>query len=132
MSPALISHVVVERLGLNALVVDLGCPVAPAVPHLRLAAPAAGGPARCLSGGAALEPARVDALLALGQAWAARQARLEPAAPLLVAECVPGGTTTALALLSGLGVEASGRVSGGWRHPVHAVQADLVAKGLAA
>ncbi|MEB3361158.1 MAG: NaMN--DMB phosphoribosyltransferase, partial [Synechococcaceae cyanobacterium] len=34
-SPALISRVVLERLGLNALVVDLGCPVAPAVPHLR-------------------------------------------------------------------------------------------------
>ncbi len=131
-SPALISRVVLERLGLNALVVDLGCPVAPAVPHLRPAAPAGGGPARCLSRGNALEPARVEALLALGQSWAERQARLQPASPMLVAECVPGGTTTAQALLTGLGIEASGLVSGSLRRPAHALKADLVAKGLAA
>jgi uncharacterized protein (TIGR00303 family) len=131
-SPALISHVVVDRLRLSALVVDLGCPVAPAVPHLRPAGAAGGGPARCLSRGDALEPARVEALLALGQSWAERQARLQPASPLLVAECVPGGTTTAQALLTGLGVEASGLVSGSLRRPAHALKADLVARGLAA
>ncbi len=131
-SPALISRVVVDQLGLSPLVVDLGCPVAPAVPHLRPAAAAAGGPARCLSGGDAMDLARVEALLALGQAWARRQARRQPAAPLLVAECVPGGTTTAQALLTGLGVEASGLVSGSLRRPAHALKADLVARGLAA
>ena len=45
-SPALISHVVCAGLGLQPLVVDLGCAVAPAVPHLRLPDPASGGPAR--------------------------------------------------------------------------------------
>ena len=50
-SPALISHVVLRELALAPLVVDLGCPVAPAVAHLRLPGLAGGGPARCLSGG---------------------------------------------------------------------------------
>jgi uncharacterized protein (TIGR00303 family) len=131
-SPALISQVVLEQLGLTPLVVDLGCPVAPAVPHLRPAAAAGGGPARCLSRGDALDPDRVEALLALGQSWARRQAQRQPAGPLLVAECVPGGTTTAQALLTGLGVDASGLVSGSLRRPAHALKAHLVARGLAA
>ncbi|KEF41035.1 MAG: hypothetical protein ER33_13530 [Cyanobium sp. CACIAM 14] len=128
-SPALISHVVLQELGLRPLVVDLGCPVAPAVLHLRLPAPAGAGPARCLSGGEALGRRRLEALLALGRRWGRR---LPPGRPLLLAECVPGGTTTALAVLTGLGVEAGGLVSGSLRDPDHGLKADLVARGLRA
>ncbi len=128
-SPALISHVVLRELGLVPLLVDLGCPVAPAVPHLRLPGPAGAGPARCLSGGAALDPGRLEALLALGRRWGER---LPAGRPLLLAECVPGGTSTALAVLTGLGVAADGLVSGSLRHPDHGRKAALVARGLAA
>ncbi len=128
-SPALISHVVLRELGLVPLVVDLGCPVAPAVPHLRLPGPAGAGPARCLSGGAALDPGRLEALLALGRRWGER---LAAGRPLLLAECVPGGTSTALAVLTGLGVAADGLVSGSLRHPDHGRKAALVAQGLGA
>lgn len=128
-SPALISHVVLRELGLVPLLVDLGCPVAPAVSHLRLPGPAGAGPARCLSGGAALDPGRLEALLALGRRWGER---LAPGRPLLLAECVPGGTSTALAVLTGLGVAADGLVSGSLRHPDHGRKAALVAQGLAA
>jgi uncharacterized protein (TIGR00303 family) len=131
-SPALIAHVVADGLGLQPLVVDLGCPQAPAVPHLRLTAAAAGGPARCLSGGAAMERQRVEALLAAGRRWGARLAQRQPLRPLLLAECVPGGTTTALGLLCGLGVEARGLVSGSLLRPAHDLKAGLVDRGLAA
>jgi NaMN:DMB phosphoribosyltransferase len=43
-SPALIAHVVVREFGLDSPAVDLGVPVAPALPHLRFGQ----GPARCL------------------------------------------------------------------------------------
>ena len=129
-SPALISQVVVEALALEPLVLDLGCALAPAVPHLRLSAPAAGGPTACLSGGAALPPARVAGLLALGLRWGERLAR--QGRPLLLAECVPGGTTTAQAVLTGLGLVAEGLVSGSLRQPVHGLKARLVRQGLAA
>jgi uncharacterized protein (TIGR00303 family) len=129
-SPALISHVVVRSLGLTPLVVDLGCALAPAVPHLRLPAPAGGGSARCLSSGAAMAPQRVAALLGQGRRWGRRLARRSPAAPLLIAECVPGGTTTAQGLLCALGVEAAGLVSGSLRHPAHGLKAALVEQGL--
>ncbi len=128
-SPALISHVVCTRLDLEPLVVDLGCATAPGVPHLRPPPPAASGPARCLSSGAAMPRSRVEALLALGRRWGRAGGTGDP---LLVAECVPGGTTTAQALLSGLGIEAGGIVSGSLARPAHALKADLVARGLAA
>ena len=125
-SPALIAHVVVRELGLDPLVVDLGVPVAPAVPHLRCGQ----GPARCLSGGAAMDPQRVAQLLARGRRLGERLAAA--GVPLLLAECVPGGTTTAQAVLQGLGVEAAGLVSGSLREPAHGLKAELVARGLAA
>jgi uncharacterized protein (TIGR00303 family) len=138
-SPALISHVVLKQLGLLAstLVVDLGCPVAPAIAHLRLPGLESFGPARCLSTGAAMPLARAAALLERGRRWGGQLARSRTAqaqtpSPLLLAECVPGGTTTALAVLMGLGVAASGLVSGSLRQPAHALKAALVHRGLAA
>jgi len=134
-SPALISQVVLQGLGLHPLVVDLGCAVAPAVPHLRLPPPAGSGPARCLSTGSAMDRSRVEALLDQGRRWgraAARSGTPDGPLPLVLAECVPGGTTTAQALLTGLGIEAGGIVSGSLHRPAHALKADLVARGLAA
>ena len=130
-SPALISHVVLSQLGLleRTQVLDLGCAIAAAVPHLRLPGLESAGPARCLSTGQALASARVAALVQRGSAWGRRW---DPAEPLLLAECVPGGTTTALAVLEGLGVAASGLVSGSLRQPAHGLKSALVAQGLAA
>jgi uncharacterized protein (TIGR00303 family) len=134
-SPALIAQVALAGLGLTPLLVDLGCAVAPAVPHLRLPPPAGGGPARCLSGGSARAVERVEALLEQGRRWG-RQLTAPRASqagrPLLLAECVPGGTTTAQAVLTGLGIEAGGIVSGSLHRPAHALKADLVARGLSA
>lgn len=129
-SPALISHVVVDALGLEPLLVDLGCCEAPAVPHLRPAGPAGGGVAACLSSGSALTLQRVEALLELGRRWGERL--VAGGRPLLLAECVPGGTSTAQALLSGLGLEVDGLVSGSLRQPAHGLKSALVRRGLEA
>ena len=125
-SPALIARIVVEQLALAPLVVDAGTAVAPAVPHVHLAQ----RPARCLSTGAAMPLARVRQLLLLGRSWGRQLARSSQ--PVLLAECVPGGTSTAQAVLQGLGLDAAGLVSGSLREPVHALKAELVAQGLAA
>ena len=129
-SPALIARVVLEQLAIEPLVVDLGAPLAPAVPHLRPGGGLACGPAACLSSGAAMTPERVAGLLALGRRWGQRLARLGQ--PVLLAECVPGGTSTAQAVLEGLGVEAAGLVSGSLREPAHGLKTQLVQRGLAA
>jgi uncharacterized protein (TIGR00303 family) len=131
-TPALISHAVLHSLALTPLVVDLGCAQSPAIPHLRLPAPAGDGAARCLSSGEAMEPRRVDALVRQGRRWGRRLVARSPRAPLLLAECVPGGTTTALGVLSGLGVEAAGLVSGSLLQPAHGLKQALVEEGLRA
>ena len=130
-SPALIAHVGLRELGLlhRTQVVDLGCPVAPAVPHWRLPAGEAAGPAACVSTGRAMAPQRVAALLERGRRWGQCWPEGEP---LLLAECVPGGTTTALGVLQGLGLAAAGLVSGSLREPAHGLKARLVSEGLAA
>lgn len=51
---------------------------------------------------------------------------------MLLAECVPGGTSTAQAVLEGLGVAAAGLVSGSLRRPAHRLKGELVQRGLAA
>lgn len=128
-SPALISQVVVASLGLPVLVLDLGVSVPPAVPHLRLADQA---PAACLSTGAAMSSERVLALIARGRSLGRTWARGADAPPLVVTECVPGGTSTALATLLGLGIEASGLVSGSLRQAAHGLKERLARRGLAA
>jgi uncharacterized protein (TIGR00303 family) len=132
-SPALISHAVLRDLDLlgQLQVVDLGCAVAPAIPHLRLPGQESVGPAACLSTGRAMAPERVAALLARGRSWGRAWAlRWGCRRPLMVAECVPGGTSTALAVLQALGVEAAGLVSGSLRQPVHQLKSRLVEVGL--
>ncbi len=50
--------------------------------------------------------------------------------PLLIAECVPGGTTTAQAVLTGLGVSVADLISSSARNPPLALKKSLVEEGL--
>ncbi len=125
-SPALISRVVAETIPLNLQVAALGLPIEPPFPHLRFEAPFH-GPAHCLSGGAAMDPERAGQLIQRGK-WLGRRLRR----PLVLAECVPGGTTTALAVLTGLGLPVAQLVSGSALHPPMELKQALVAEGLSA
>jgi len=124
-SPALLSHAVLPWVPLNPSVVALGLPVEPDFPHLRFEEGAA-GPANCVSSGHARGAARGQRLWSGGQRLGRRLRR-----PLVLAECVPGGTTTAQAVLTALGLPVNGLISGSARQPPHALKRQLVAAGLA-
>jgi uncharacterized protein (TIGR00303 family) len=128
----LISQVVVDTLGWHPLVVDLGCALAPSVPHLRIPGSLGAGPARCLTSGRAMDRGTVAGLLALGRRWGVGLGEARSLRPLLLAECVPGGTTTAQAVLSGLGLAVEGLVGSSLRDPDLSLKAQLVHQGLAA
>ncbi|MFM8524932.1 MAG: nicotinate mononucleotide-dependent phosphoribosyltransferase CobT [Cyanobacteriota bacterium] len=128
-SPALISRVVTQTLALPVLVLDLGLAVAPAVPHLRLRGQ---DTAACLSSGRAMPAARVHELIAAGERLGRRWASRPQGRPLVLAACVPGGTSTALATLLGLGIDAAGRVSGSLHIPAHDLKEQLARRGLEA
>ena len=122
-SPALLSWVVVEALALNPHVVALGLPLPADFPHLRLES-ASFGPAQCLSSGRAMSVERVMRLRQQGERQGCRLQH-----PLVLAECVPGGTTTAQAVLAALGMGVDGLISGSARLLPHRLKADLVALG---
>ena len=126
-SPALVSWVVLEQLGLARRVVNAGVEAAPAMAH----EPVPGcEPAACLSTGCALPLPQVRNLLRWGEDFGRTWLRRQPGALLVVGECVAGGTSTAAAILQGLGVDGTGLVSGSLRQPPHQLRHQLITQGL--
>ena len=123
-SPALLSHVAARRLTLRPQVAALGLAQKPDFPHLHIE-PLDQGPSACLSSGAAMPLPRVQHLWRQGELLGRRLQR-----PLVVAECVPGGTTTAQAVLTALGVEVAHLISGSALHPPQQLKRELVFRGL--
>ncbi|MEH2351839.1 nicotinate-nucleotide--dimethylbenzimidazole phosphoribosyltransferase [Nostoc sp.] len=125
-SPVLISRAVFESLKIPIHLFNAGLPQPPTVPVIDLG----GAPAKCLSGGAAMEITTVHHLFEQGLLWGERLAANIQQGYLIVGECVVGGTTTALAILTGLGIDAAGKVNSS--HPVcnHAQKWALVQAGL--
>lgn len=125
-SPVVITRAGLRALGQQAVIVDAGTRIPPQVPLLALG----GTPGRCITGGAALPYPFPEAYVAT-LAAAARQ--LADRAPwVILAESVPGGTTTALALLEALGHPARGRVSSSMPGGNHVLKERVVAAALAA
>ena len=123
-SPALLSHVAARRLKLTPQVAALGLAQQPDFPHLDIE-PLDQGPSACLSSGAAMPLPRVQHLWIQGEQLGRRLQR-----PLVLAECVPGGTTTAQAVLTALGVEVAHLISGSALHPPQQLKQELVTRGL--
>ncbi|PPS39125.1 nicotinate mononucleotide-dependent phosphoribosyltransferase CobT [Chroococcidiopsis sp. TS-821] len=124
-SPVFISRAIVEALGLPIYLFNAGLPQLPSVPTIDLG----GAAAQCLSRGCAMKLATVKHLWEQGILWGEQLAR-QPQDYVILGECVVGGTTTALAVLTGLGIAAAGKVNSS--HPVcnHAQKWTLVKLGL--
>ena len=105
-SPVYITRAVVAEQGIPVDVFNAGLPATPVVPHIDLA----GRTARCLTTGGAMSLDLVQDLWQQGVHWGKILATY-PEDYLLLTECVVGGTTTALALLTGLGFDAAGKVN---------------------
>lgn len=122
--PVGITRAAVEIAGLPVDVVAAGLRVWPDVAFKRVPC----SPGGCIEEGRAVPEASglYESGLALGQEMASR-------APYVVlAESVPGGTTTALALLLALGVNAEGRVSGSLPGNAHGLKSQVVRRAMAA
>ena len=127
-SPVYIARAIVAALDLPLYIFNAGLPISPTVPHLDLG----GMPAACVTTGAALPVAIVEALYQQGWLWGEKLAQAVGAQSyIVIGECVVGGTTTALSLLTGLGIDALGKVNSS--HPVcnHQQKAAIVDRGLA-
>ncbi|WP_413174451.1 nicotinate mononucleotide-dependent phosphoribosyltransferase CobT [Anabaena azotica] len=126
-SPVVISRAVVEKLKIPVYIFNAGLPLVPSVPIIDLG----GAIARCLSTGAALEIATVKHLFAQGLLWGSQLSANISHSYLILSECVVGGTTTALAILTGLGIEAAGKVNSSHAVCNHEQKWAVVEAGLA-
>lgn len=125
-SPVLITRSIVEALEIPLWILNAGLPRPPVDPAIDLG----GIPARCLSSGEALPLPIVLSLLQQGLNWGKQLAEQVGAGYVVLGECVVGGTTTALAVLTGLGIDAKGKVNSS--HPTcnHQQKWNLVQAGL--
>tara|TARA_Y100001968_G_scaffold216615_1_gene199360 strand:- start:258 stop:1454 length:1197 start_codon:yes stop_codon:yes gene_type:complete len=123
-SPALISYVASRFLKIQPTIISAGLLQSPPFSHISLESPQL-GPARCLSSGNAMERTRVKLLLEGGFKIGKKLKK-----SLLITECVPGGTSTACAVLSGLGINVNGLISGSNRNPPLELKTKLVKQGL--
>lgn len=104
-SPVYISRAVLAAQQIPIRVFNAGLLHPPTVPCIDLG----GEAANCVTTGEAMSLATVQHLLEQGMQWGQRLA--ETASYLILGECVVGGTTTALAVLTGLGIPAWDKVN---------------------
>ncbi len=125
-SPVLISRAVVEAFDLPVYLFNAGLPQPPAVPAINLG----GVPARCLTSGDALPLPIVKQLFEQGLTWGHQLATAAADGYVIISECVVGGTTTALSILTGLGIAANGKVNSSHPHCNHSQKWEIVKTGL--
>ena len=124
-SPVIITRAIASRLEWPVMIMDAGSYLRPPFPHIDLG----GAPAKCLSTGNALTTNTVLNLFQAGVQWGERFApHIE--GYLILSECVVGGTTTALGLLSALGYDAQNKVNSSHQICNHPQKWRLVQKGL--
>ncbi|VXD23501.1 conserved hypothetical protein [Planktothrix serta PCC 8927] len=125
-SPVLISRAVVEALQCPLYLFNAGLAVNPSVPTIDLG----GVPALCLTSGTAMTLETVKHLLEQGLIWGERLAKEAENSYVILSECVVGGTTTALAVLLGLGISAMGKVNSSHPDCNHAQKLAIATTGL--
>jgi uncharacterized protein (TIGR00303 family) len=121
--PAIITRAALELAGIPSTIVDAGCRIKPDAPCIDLGGEPGGLLGEC---DAVIDPHRsFERGVELGDQLAGEHEYL------LVGESVPGGTTTALALLLAFGIHAEGRVSSSMAANAHPLKAALAARALA-
>ena len=123
-SPVIITMAALAATGLPLFVADAGCEVSPQTPYFRVGA----SPARSLVTGSSVDD--VEGIFERGWHLGHNLAKL--ADFLILGESVPAGTTTALAVMLALGLDAEGKVSSSMIGGAHGLKAEVVARGFAA
>jgi uncharacterized protein (TIGR00303 family) len=123
-TPALITMSALRLADIPVLVASGGLKVKPQIPFLDLG----GNPGKDIRTGNAVD--NVEEVIQ--RATAAGENLAKTADYLVVGESIPGGTTTALGVLSAMGVNAEGKVSSSMPENPHGLKAETVSAGLAA
>ncbi len=123
-SPVVITRACLELSKISPVVVDCGAFVPPKIPHLL----AGDCHAASVSSGRAMPLNMVSTLFAKGFDFGTEQSVNQ--CTMIISECVPGGTTTALGVLLALGYDAQDSLSGSIPSCNHEMRLHLVEQGL--
>ncbi|WP_069791664.1 nicotinate mononucleotide-dependent phosphoribosyltransferase CobT [Cyanobacterium sp. IPPAS B-1200] len=125
-SPTVVTRAVVEMFDLSVYVFNAGLVASPSVDTIDLG----GEAAQCVTTGKALPLGVVMDLYEKGLQWGETLAQKANGGYLILSECVVAGTTTALAVLTALGMDVRGMVNSS--HPVcnHGQKWQVVKEGL--
>jgi uncharacterized protein (TIGR00303 family) len=126
-SPVYISRAIVAALDFPLYIFNAGLPTPLTIPHVDLG----GMPAACLTTGAALPLSVISQLYQQGLIWGEKLAARAGDGYVIIGECVVGGTTTALSLLAGLGIDAIDKVNSSHSICNHQQKWEIVQQGLA-
>lgn len=121
-TPALITASALKLANIPTLIVSGGLKVKPRIPLIDLG----GGPGRDIRTGKALENVEeiIQNAMTLGENLA------KTSDYLVVGESIPGGTTTALAVLLAMGIDAKGKVSSSMPSNPHDLKLKVVEEAL--
>jgi len=125
-SPVFITRAVTAGQAIPVQIINAGLPHSLTVPCLDFG----GQSARCLTTGRAMDAEVVERLFQTGLEWGDRFGKTHQAHYLILGECVVGGTTTALAVLTALGWPVDGMVNSS--HPTcnHGQKRAVVVQGI--
>ncbi len=123
-TPALISHVCSKLINVYPIIVPLGIGVEPYFKHLVVEDKDL-GPSNCLSTGKSMPKERVLNLYERGLAIGKSSKQ-----PILISESVPGGTTTAQAVMEAFGLRVSNLVGSSLFKAPRDLRRKVVQKGL--
>jgi len=123
-TPALISYVCLKLIDVYPVIVPLGIGVKPYFNHL-VTEDRDLGPSNCLTTGKSMTKERVLNLYERGLAIGKSSKQ-----PVLISESVPGGTTTAQAVMEAFGLRVSNLVGSSLFKPPRELRRKVVQKGL--
>jgi uncharacterized protein (TIGR00303 family) len=124
-SPVVITRACTDLAGFGITVVDCGTFKTPELPEVKRVGKSS---AKCVSTGHAQNYEDVRELFYSGLEIGGQVS--DEVEYVIMGECVPAGTTTALGVLTALGVNASGLVSSSLQQTDHGTKGRLVADGL--
>ena len=123
-TPALISNVCKELLNSNYIVVPIGVYERPYFQHV-LVEKTYGNPSNCLSTGKTMDKSRVSNLYEKGISIG-----LMTNKPIVISESVPGGTTTAQAIMEAFGLDVADLVGSSLLRPPRKLKTEIIKTGL--
>ncbi len=121
-TPALITTSALHLADIPVLIVNGGVKVKPQIPYIDVN----GSPGRDIRSGDSVD--NVEEVIERAKVVGEQLAKT--ADYLVIGESIPGGTTTALGVLTALGVDAMGKVSSTLPNNPHGLKADVVSAGL--